>query len=177
MPIPVDGVDARRYESTVEVLSARPTAERGPVTIRAQEMSVSVTAASGDVGAVQAGSVTIIDGSATFAIGLPLDAAGVAPTEVEIVTAPDASFLVSQPDLAGAGVWPEGFTLELRDPRSGEWSELGDLSRSTRFAIAGPAAAINAQGVIQVRVSGSVDAQFGQQSVFVSAVVSGVRDE
>jgi len=177
MPITVDGVDARRYDSTVEVLSVRPTVERGPVTIRAQEMSVSVSAASGDVGAVQAGFVTIIDGSATFAIGLPLDAVGVTPTEVEIVSAPEASFLVSEPGLAGAGLWPEGFTLELRDPRSGEWLELGDLSTSTRFAIDDPAAAINDQGVIQVRVSGSVDAQFGQQNVFVSAVVSGVRDE
>jgi len=79
--------------------------------------------------------------------------------------------------LAGGGFWPEGFTLELRDPRTGEWSELGDLANSARFAIDEPAAAINDQGVIQVRVSGSVDPQFGQQNVFVSAVVSGVRDE
>ena len=177
MPITVDGVDARRYDSTVEVLSVRPTVDRGPVAIRAQEMSVNVAAVSGDVGAVQAAYVTIIDGSATFAIGLPLDAAGMEPTEVEIVAAPEASFFVSDPGLAGGGFWPEGFTLEMRDPRTGEWSELGDLANSARFAIDEPAAAINDQGVIQVRVSGSVDPQFGQQNVFVSAVVSGVRDE
>jgi hypothetical protein len=177
MPITVDGVDAQRYLSTVEVLSVRPTVERGEVTIGPQEMSVSVTSVSGDVGAVQPGYVTIADGSATFAISLPLDASGMVPTEVEIVTAPDASAFVSDAGFAGGGFWPEGYTLEVLDPRTGTWGELGDLSGSSRFTMAGPSSAIDDQGMIRVRVSGSVDPQFGQQNVFVSASVTGVRGE
>ncbi|HEX5040850.1 MAG TPA: hypothetical protein VFW95_12035 [Candidatus Limnocylindria bacterium] len=176
MPITVDGVDARRYLSAVEVLSVRPTVERGEVTVRPQEMSVGVTAASGDVGTSQPGSVTIVDGSATFAISLPLEAAGLVATEVDIVAAPDATSFASEPG-GMQGFWPEGLTLELRNPLSGQWTELGDLSEGALYAIDDPDDAINGQGVIEVRVSGSVDPQFGQQNVFVSASVTGGRDQ
>jgi hypothetical protein len=176
MPASVDGVQARRYLSTVEVLTAAAPLGIGQVTIRPHQMAVNVIATDGDVGSVERGFVTIIDGSATFSVALPLEASGLAATSLEVVIAPDAQSLVTDPG-SFAGFWPPGYTVEVRNPRTGEWTELGDLNEANRFTIDDPADALTPEGRMEVRVSGSVDPNFGQQSIFVGAVVEGVLGE
>ena len=55
------------------------------------------------------------EGSATWSIALPLEAAGIVPSEVEIIFGPDPSFVLSDPGGFG-GFWPEGFIAEVRAP-------------------------------------------------------------
>jgi hypothetical protein len=97
--------------------------------------------------------------------------------DVEIVVGPDPISVVQDPGQFG-GFWPQGYLVELRDPRSGEWSELGDLEARNRFKIEEPAAAVSSTGRIDVRVTvAEADPTFGQPPVFISARVSGVIDE
>jgi hypothetical protein len=66
----------------------------------------------------------------------------------------------------------------VRDPDSGEWTLLGDISQQNRFEIEDPATAISDTGRMEVRITGvEVDPNFGQMSVFVSAEASGVIAE
>ncbi len=73
-----------------------------------------------------------------------------------------------------AGFWPEGFTVELRDPATGGWKMLGDLSDQSSFVIDDVDSALSPTGLIEVRITGTSDAGFGQAGVFVSAEVRGV---
>jgi hypothetical protein len=78
----------------------------------------------------------------------------------------------------GGGFWPSGFTLEVRDPTTGEWTLVGDISERSNFEIDDPASAISSTGRIEVRVTGvEIDPNFGQASVFVSAEAAGVIAE
>ncbi|HJP70346.1 MAG TPA: hypothetical protein VJ975_01355 [Candidatus Limnocylindria bacterium] len=175
IPITVDGQEAQRYATTVEVVAARPSIGTGEVTIQPHQMVVTVAGAEGDVSMVGPGTIAIGTGSATFGIALPLEASGLVATGVEIVVAPDPSSAVNDPGEFSA-FWPDGYTVELRDPATGEWVELGDLNGGNRFEISDPAEALSATGRIDVRVSGALDASFGQPNVFVSARVAGVMD-
>ena len=49
-----------------------------------------------------------------------------------IIAGSDPSVLVNNPGNVG-GFWPEGFTIEVRDPRSGEWTMIGGPRSSGRF--------------------------------------------
>ena len=55
------------------------------------------------------------EGSATWSIALPLEAAGLVPSEVEILVGPDPSVVFSDPGGFG-GFWPAGFIVEVLDP-------------------------------------------------------------
>jgi hypothetical protein len=177
MPVTVDGVTARRHAATVEVVTVRPTIGIGEVTVRPHLMSVSLTDTEGDVaGGFEAGSVIINDGSATFSIGLPLEASGLEPTAVEILVGPDPSVMLGQPGDFG-GFWPDGFTVEVRDATTGEWTMVGELANGSSFDINDPSTALSSTGLIEVRVSGESDPNFGQSGVFVSAEVRGVIDQ
>ncbi|WP_179727754.1 hypothetical protein, partial [Salmonella enterica] len=70
----------------------------------------------------------------TFGIALPLEASGLDASEVEIVVGPDFSIVLSEQG-EFAGMWPEGFTVEVRDPATGAWQMLGDLSEQSSFVI------------------------------------------
>ena len=178
MPLTIDGMQARAYTSAVEVLSVRPAVSSGPVTFAAHQMGVHVIATDGDANPSGPGMMTLGEGSATYAISLPLDATGLVATSVEIVVGPDPSFVLSDPEGGFGGFWPQGFTLEVQDPGTGEWRTLGDLSQQSRFEIDDPATALSATGQIVVRITGvAVNPNFGQSSVFPSAEVSGVIDE
>jgi hypothetical protein len=176
VPVQIDGQTTKRLTSVVEVVAVQPGLGTGRVTIKPAQMSVSVTELDGDVaGGFEAGSIIINDGSATFAIALPLEASGLEATGVEIAFGPDASMVLGeQGDFIG--FWPEGFTAEVRDPASGEWQMLGDLSQQSSFAIDDVASALGPTGIIEVRVTGVSDAGFGQAGVFASAEVSGVLE-
>jgi hypothetical protein len=117
------------------------------------------------------------EGSVVYSVALPLEAADMAPTSLEILVGPDPSMVLGDQGGFG-GFWPVGFTVEVRHPTSGEWTMLGDLSETSRFDIADPATAMSETGRIMVRITGvAANPQFGQQGVFVSAEVSGVIDE
>lgn len=59
---------------------------------------------------------------------------------------------------------------------TGAWTLLGDLSDGGTFTIDDPATALGPTGLIEARVSGRTDPNFGQSGVFVSASVRGVID-
>ena len=176
MPVLVDGFSARRHTSTVEVVTVRPSLGVGEVSVRPHTMSVTMTGTEGDVaGGFEAGSVIINDGSATFSIGMPLEASGLKPTSVEILVGPDPSVVLGNAGEFG-GFWPEGFTIEVRNVTTGGWTLLGDLNEGSSFRIDDPGSALSATGLIEVRISGRTDPNFGQSGVFVSAAVDGVID-
>jgi hypothetical protein len=176
MPVVIDGLQAQVYRSSVEVLSVRPALASGEVTILPHQMGIDVIATEGQADPGGAGMMLLGEGSATWSIALPLESAGMVPSEVEIFFGPDPSFVLSDPGGAG-GFWPEGFNAEVQHPVTGEWTQLGDLSRESTFDIDDPSTVLSDTGRIVVRVTG-VDANpnFGQSSVYPSAQVSGVLE-
>jgi len=166
---------AQHYTQSVEVLAVRPdVASGGELTIGPAQMSSQVIASEGDVSSGGPGTVSLGNGSVTYGIALPLEASAMAVSELEVIVGPDPSMVLNEPGGFG-GFWPPGFVAEIRDPRSGEWTELGDLSNGGRFEIDDPATAISASGRMEVRVTGTdVPADFGQSSIFVTAQASGV---
>jgi len=177
MPIVLEGAQAQRYGETAEVIGIRPMAPGGEVTVSPAQMSVALVETTGQVESIGPGMTSVGDGTATFSIALPLEMSGMAVSEVEVVVGPDPSMVFSdQGDFQG--FWPAGITLELRDPETGAWTPLGDISEQSRFEILEAASAVSASGRIEVRFVGSdeLDPNFGLPSVFVSASVSGVLD-
>jgi hypothetical protein len=176
MPISVDNLEAQRYRSTVEVLSVRPALVSGHVIVRPHQMGVEVIETDGQADPGGGGMMILGDGSATWSIALPLEATGIVPDEVEILVGPDPGFVLSDPGGFG-GLWVEGFEVEIQHPVTGEWNELGDLSRENRFTIDDPSTALSSTGRIVVRVNGVANnPDFGQGNVYPSAQVSGVLD-
>ena len=174
MPVTIEGLNARRSSVAVEVLSVRPMAVSGEMAISPAQMSVNVGEFEGNASSVGPGMVSVSDGAATFTIGLPLDAAGMEVTELELLAGADPGMAIMEQGGFG-GFWPKGTVVELRDPATGAWRMLGDLSESTRIEVDEPAAAFGGTGVLTVRVSGPpVDPQFGETPVFLTARVSGV---
>ncbi|MBA2263271.1 MAG: hypothetical protein H0W10_01240 [Chloroflexi bacterium] len=177
LPILVDGQKAQRFGSEVEVIAARPPLGSGEVTIRPHQMAITVVGTEGDAVSGGPGMVMLGDGSVTYGIGLPLEAAGLAATDVEIVVGPDPSFVLTDQGGFG-GFLPQGYTVEVRRPGTDEWVLVGDLNQRSRFEIDDPSTAITPTGRIEVRVTGRLDPNFGQPpSVFVSAQVTGVIGE
>jgi hypothetical protein len=174
MPIEVDGLSARRHLQSVEVLSVRPTIGFGEVTVAPHQMSVSVTEVTGDVQSMEPGFIALADGSVTFSIALPLEVSGLEASGVEIIVGPDATVVIDPGNVGG--FWPAGFTVEVRNPVSGEWTLLGDLSERASFEIDDPSTVMTAAGLIEVRITGAGDPNFGQTGVFATASVSGVLE-
>ena len=177
LPVTLDELDARRYSHTVEVVSVAPTFGPGEARIQPAQMGVAVLSTEGGASSAGPGTVLLGDGSATYSIALPLEAADMTVSELEILVGTDPSMVLGDQGQV-AGMWPEGFTVEVLDPTSGAWNLLGDLSRQTTFEIDDPSTAISQGGRIEVRVSGvEQDPNFGQMSVFVSARAAGVIGE
>jgi hypothetical protein len=176
LPVLVDGQEPQRYATEVEVLAARPPLGSGEVTIQSHQMAITVAETTGDAFSGGPGMVSLGDGSVTYGIGLPLEAAELEPTEIEIVVGPDPSYVLTDQGPFGA-MWPEGYTVEVRRPGTDEWVVVGDLNQRSRFAIDDPSSALSRAGRMEVRVTGRLDPNFGQPSVFVSAQVSGVIGE
>jgi hypothetical protein len=176
MPVTVDNLQAQVYRSSVEVLSVRPALARGEITVLPHQMGVEVLATDGQADPGGAGTMLLGEGSATWSIALPLEAAGIVANEVEIIVGPDPSSVFGDPGGFG-GFWPNGFIVEVQDPTSGEWAELGDLGVANRFTIDDPSTALSGTGRIVVRVTGvPTNPDFGQGGVYPSAQVSGVLE-
>jgi hypothetical protein len=177
MPVALDSSRAQRYGEVVEVVGVRPMAANGEVRVLPAQMSVALVETSGQVESIGPGMTSVGDGTATFSIALPLEMSGLSVSEVEIVVGPDPSMVFGEQG-EFQGFWPPGITLELRDPTTGTWRALGDISEQSRFAIADVASAVSGSGRIEVRFVGSeeLDPALGMSTVFVSADVSGVLD-
>ena len=176
MPVTVDNLQAQVYRSSVEVLSVRPALASGEITILPPQMGVEVIATEGQADPGGAGTMVLGEGSATWSIALPLEAAGIVASDVEIIIGPDPGSVFSDPGGFG-GFWPNGFSVEVLDPNSGEWTELGDLGVANRFTIDDPSTALSGTGRIVVRVTGvPTNPEFGQGGVYPSAQVSGVLE-
>jgi hypothetical protein len=177
IPFAVEGATPQHYAQAVEVLGVRPALASGEVTLGPAQLASVVIATEGDTSSAGPGMLYIGEGSATFSIALPLEASGMAVSAVSIIAGPDPSMVLNEPGGFG-GFWPEGYTMEVRDPVSGAWTLLGDLSQQSRFEIDDPTTAMSASGRIEVRVTGDgVDPNFGQSTIFVSAEVEGVIAE
>jgi hypothetical protein len=175
--ITVDARVVQRYDQTVEVISGRPTFGPGPVRIEPAQISTRIVSTNGEASVQQPGFVSLGNGEVVFSLGLPLEASGLAPTKVTLLTAPDPSIILGNQGDAGVFL-PPGFKLSVRDPTSGEWVALGDLSRASRFEIDDPTTVIDSGGTIEVRIRGSgIDPSFGQTTIFVGARVEGVVAE
>ncbi|MGH2402191.1 MAG: hypothetical protein ACRDE6_05725, partial [Candidatus Limnocylindria bacterium] len=178
LPVVVDDLDAQRYAQSVEVISVRPAVTTGQAEIGPERMAVAVLETEGDASSGGPGMVILGDGSVTYSIALPLEATDMAVSELEILLGPDPSMVLGEQGGGFGAFWPEGFTLEVRDPSTGAWTTVGDLSERSTFEIEDPASAISPTGRIEVRVTGvEVDPNFGQASIFVSARASGVIGE
>ncbi len=175
-PILVEDVATQRYAQIAEVVSIQPELGRGEVVIGPAQMGLAVST-EGDVTVSGPGTVSFIQGTATWGLSLPLTASDMTVTGVEIVFGPEAMTAIQDPG-AFANWWPEGYLVELRDPTTGEWSPLGDLAEQHHFTIDDPASAVSSTGRIElrVRVEGPPDPNIGQASVFASAQVTGVLD-
>ena len=140
-------------------------------------MGVTVLETEGETSNNGPGMVMLGDGSVTYSIALPLEATDMTVSDLEILVGPDPSMVIGEQGGFG-GFFPPGFTIEVRDPSSGEWTLLGDLSDDSTFEIEDPASAISATGRVEVRFTGVAENQnFGQPSIFVSARASGVITE
>ena len=171
MPVTIDNLQAQVYRSAVEVLSVRPALASGEISVLPHQMGVEVIATEGQADPGGAGSMLLGEGSATWSIALPLEAARIVANEVEIIIGPDPGSVFSDPGGFG-GFWPPGFIVEVQDPTSGEWAELGDLSVASRFTIDDPSTALSDTGRIVVRVTGvPANPEFGQGGVYPSAQV------
>jgi len=177
LPITVDELAAQGYAQSVEVISVRPTLGAGEVEIGPGQMGVAVLSTEGDTSSGGPGMVVLGEGSVTYSIALPLDATDMAVSELEILVGPDPSVVFGEQGGFG-GFWPGGVTLEVRNPASGEWALVGDLSEGSTFDIDDPDTAMSDTGRIEVRITGvEPDPNFGEASVFVSARATGVISE
>ncbi len=175
--ITVDGHAVQRYDQTVEVVSGRPTFGPGPVRIEPSQVSTRIVSTTGQASVQQQGFVSIGNGEVAFSLGLPLEASNLAPTKITLLTAPDPSIILGNQGDAGIFL-PPGYKVSVRNARSGEWVTLGDLSQASSFEIKDPTSVLDADGTIEVRISGSgVDVSAGQTNVFVGARVDGVIAE
>lgn len=175
-PITLDGVETQRFAELVEVVAIRPGMGMGEVVVGPGQMSISITT---DGGAALLDSATVALGgeagaSAIFSISLPLEASEMEVTTLELIAGPDPATAIMDGGVF-PGLWPPGYSVEVRDPRVGEWMVVGDLSEGNRIVIDDPSGAVSAAGRIDVRVTaGTPDRNFGDPSVFITARVEGV---
>ena len=105
LPVMLDGLDARRYAHTVEVVSVGPTFGPGEARIRPAQMGVAVLSTEGGASSAGPGTVLLGDGSATYSIALPLEAADMTVSELEILVGPDPSMVLGDQGQM-PGMWP-----------------------------------------------------------------------
>ena len=173
MPILLEDADPQRYAEIVEVVTVQPGIGRGEVVVGPGHMNVDVTT-EGDATILGPATVSIVSGSATFGISLPLAASDLKATAVTILVGPDPSMVLGDQGGFG-GFWPAGYVVDLWDPTAEAWSRLGDLVDASQFPIADPSTAMSDTGRITVRITvEATDPNFGEPAVFVSAAVSGV---
>jgi hypothetical protein len=168
----VDGQTVQRYHQSVEVVSGRPELDPGEVVVQPIDMTTRVIATDGRVERPDASSVTIIDGSATFQVAVPLELRGMTADTMTILLANDAQSVLINQNVGG--MMPPGYLVELLDVSDGSWTELGDPAITNRFVVREPAASLSPEGTITIRVStDEPNPDVGFFSIYASASVEG----
>jgi hypothetical protein len=174
LEVQLDGQVIQRYAQAVEVLSGQPTLGPGTVTIRPSQMTTEIVSTAGDAAQNQPGYVTLGNGEVTFRMSLPLEATGLVPTKVTIVSAGDPTSILFDQQNVGAFL-PAGFRMTVYDIVQADWVDLGDLSQRSRFDVPDVSHVLDRSGRILVRITGSgVPKESGQVGVFAGAQVTGV---
>jgi hypothetical protein len=174
LEVQLDGQVIQRDAQSVEVLSGQPALGPGIVTVRPSQMSTEIVSTAGDASQNQPGYVTLANGEVTFRMSLPLEATGLVPTKVTIVSAGDPTAILLDQQNVGAFL-PAGFRIAVYDTAHADWVDLGDLSQRSRFDVPDPGHVLDPAGRILVRITGSgAPKGFGQVGVFAGAHVTGV---
>ena len=168
----VDGQTVQRYHQSVEVVSGRPEIDLSAIVVQPIDMTTRVTATDGRVERPDDRSVTIIDGSATFQVAIPLELRGMTADRMTVLLANDAQSVLIDQNIGG--LLPPGYRVELLDVTDGTWTQLGDPSLSSRFVVRDPGAALSPAGAITIRVSTEAPSpDVGFFSIYASASVEG----
>ena len=168
----VDGQTVQRYHQSVEVVSGRPEIDTAAIAVQPIDMTTRVTATDGRVERPDARSVTIIDGSATFQVSLPLELRGMTADTMTILLATDAQTVLIDQNIGG--MIPPGFQVEVLDVTNGSWIALGDPTVTNRLLVRDAAAALSPEGAITIRVSTDEPSpDIGFFSIYASASVEG----
>ncbi len=168
----VDGQAVQRYHQSVEVVSGRPEIDPSAIAVQPIDMTTRVTATDGRVERPDARSVTILDGSATFAVSIPLELRGMTADSMTILLATDAQTVLIDQNIGG--MIPPGYRVEVLDVTDGSWTALGDPGVSSRLVVRDAAAVLSSDGVITIRVSTDAPGpDVGFFSIYASASVKG----
>jgi hypothetical protein len=137
-------------------------------------MVTSLVSSAGTVGQSEPGWVTVGEGEAVFQVNLPLEAAGIIPSQIELVAGSDPGIVYYNQGNMQATL-PPGYRLSVFDHVAGEWLDAGDLSQRSHFTVEQPTRLLDRGGHILIRVTGSdVADEFGENPVFVGAGIEGV---
>ncbi len=171
--VEVDGEEVQRYAQSAEVVSGRPAIDPGSVQLRQVDIGSRVTATQGQVDVIDGRGAQILDGTATWTLSLPLEVRGLVASDATIHVATDPTSALVDQDFGGA--LPPGFTLEILDPTTDAWTDLGNVQNSSRFAVPDPATMVTPDGSITVRMTAGGDnpGAFGTFPIYVTAAVQG----
>ena len=171
--VEVEGQAVERFSQLVEVIGGRPRLGPGEVTLQPSQLNVQIVSSDGEASTSDPTFVTLGNGEIVFAVALPLEATALEATSVTLLTGHDPMMVIA--NQGNFGFLPPGYRIEARDPRSGDWVDLGDLSQQSTFEIDDPASILDETGRMEVRVSGAgIPANFGQNPIYVSATIEGV---
>ena len=168
----VDGQTVQRYHQSVEVVSGQPELDPSDILVQPVDMTTRVTATDGRVERPDNRSVTLIDGSATFQMWIPLELRGMTPDRMTVLLGTDAQSVLVDQNIGG--LVPPGYLVELLDVDDGTWTALGDPTLTNRFVVRDPASALSREGAITLRVSTqATNPDVGFFSIYASASVAG----
>jgi hypothetical protein len=168
----VDGQTVQHYHQSVEVVSGQPELVPSDILVQPIDITTRVTATDGRVERPDSRSATIIDGSATFRLLVPLELRGMTADRMTVLLGTDAQTVLVDQNIGG--LVPPGYLVELLDVDDGTWTQLGDPTLSSRFVVRDPASALDADGAITIRVSTTAPSpDVGFYSIYASASVEG----
>jgi hypothetical protein len=174
MPIEVDGHAVQRYAQSVEVLSGNPQFGPGTVRVEPSQMVTNLVSSAGTVSESEPGWVTVGEGEAVFQVNLPLEAAGIIPSRIDLIAGGDPGIILFNQGNLQATL-PSGYRLSAYDHVAGDWIDIGDLSLVSHFTAEQPTRILDRGGRILLRVTGSdISEDIGAMTVFVGAAVEGV---
>jgi len=164
----------QRYTQSVEVLSGNPQFGPGSMRIEPSQMVTNLVSSAGSVGEPEPGWVTLGEGEAVFQVNLPLEAAHIAPSEIELIAGSEPGVIYYNQGNMQATL-PSGFRLSVFDRVAREWIDVGDLSLRSHFTLEQPSRVLDRGDRILLRVTGSdLPRDSGQSPVFVGASIEGV---
>ena len=177
VPFEVEGKSVERHAQLVEVVSGQPEYRSGPVRLDPGAMTTTVVAHDGDAVA-ELGGATLGSGSVDFGLALPLEVAELQPTRIDLLLGSDIGMVLGGDQFGGgggAGFFPPGFRVAVRDTTDGSWVDVGEAAERLTFDLPDPARFVDPTGQIYVRVARDADATLSgdRWTFFVGTRVEG----